>query len=116
MTTSTFEPLSRLFRGDAGRIRRVLEIFERVTREDLRQLDTACAAGDWATVGMLAHKMKAGCMQLGEVAAAEGLASVERALSGGRASDATVMELATLRDELDRVMTRVASYLASRDE
>src|SRR5688572_7642603 len=89
MTTPTFEPLIQLFRGDAGRVRRALEIFARVTRQDLEQLDAAFANGDWAAIGTLAHKMKAGCQQIGETAAATGLASIERALSSGRASDAT---------------------------
>lgn len=115
MNMPTFESLSRLFRGDANRVRRVLEIFERVCREDLRQLDMACAAGDWEAVRTLAHKMKSGCRQVGETAAADGLASVEQALCGGAGGDCVAMELAALRDELDRVMARVAAYLESSD-
>lgn len=115
MTTPTFEPLIQLFRGDASRVRRALEIFARVSRQDLEQLDAAFADCDWATVGMLAHKMKAGCQQIGETEAATGLAAIERALSSPRAGDAIAGEFSAVREELEGVMMRVTEYL-SRDE
>ena len=109
-----FEPLSRLFRGDAARVRRALEIFERVTAEDLRQLDAAYAGRDWATIASLAHKMKSGCLQIGEAAAAAGLAFIERTVAtGGTAIDG---EFATTRHELDGVMMRIADYLGTTNE
>ena len=114
--TPPFEPLSRLFRGDASRIRRTLEIFERVTRQDLEQLYAAFASCDWATVSVLSHKMKSGFLQIGETTAAAGLASIERAVCGARGDDAVIQELASTRAELDGVMMRVAEYLATKDE
>jgi HPt (histidine-containing phosphotransfer) domain-containing protein len=103
----------RLFRGDASRVRQVLEVFARVTCNDLEQLDAAYANRDWATVGMLAHKMKAGCLQLGETSAAAGLDSIERAHSGAGASELIASGFAATRDELDGVMVRVVAYLAA---
>src|SRR5688500_18476943 len=108
--TPPFEPLSRLFRGDASRVRRTLEIFERVTRQDLDQLDAAFASRDWATVSMLCHKMKSGFLQIGETTAAAGLASIERAVCARSEDGAVMPELVSTRAELDRVMVRVAEY------
>ena len=114
--TPPFEPLSRLFRGDTSRVRRTLEIFERVTRQDLEQLYAAFASCDWATVSVLSHKMKSGFLQIGETTAAAGLASIERAVCGARGDDAVIQELASTRAELEGVMMRVAEYLATKDE
>jgi HPt (histidine-containing phosphotransfer) domain-containing protein len=110
-----FEPLHRLFRGDPGRIARVLEIFERVTREDLERLERAYGSHDWASVGMLAHRMKAGCLQIGETTAAAGLSFLEQAVSAGNTGDELIHKFATTRTELDGVMMRVALYLATKD-
>jgi HPt (histidine-containing phosphotransfer) domain-containing protein len=111
-----FEPLSRLFRGDANRVRQVLEVFARVTPLDLERLDAAFANRDWATLGMLAHKMKAGCLQIGEQSAAAGLDSIERAHSSASAGEVITRDFAATRDELDGVMTRVVAYLAAGDQ
>jgi HPt (histidine-containing phosphotransfer) domain-containing protein len=116
MKTPGFQPLSRLLRGDAARVRRVLEVFARCTDEDLQQLDRAWASRDWATIGALTHKMKSGCLQIGETSAAEGLASIEREVSAGSADDTLGRIFATTRDELDGVMMRVIAYLAYPDE
>ncbi|MGO1000191.1 Hpt domain-containing protein [Lysobacter sp. CA196] len=116
MKTSDFEPLSRLLRGDAARVRRVLDVFARCTREDLQQLDQAWASRDWATLGALAHKMKSGCLQIGEKSAAEGLAAIERELSAGSPGDTLAQTFAATRDELDGVMMRVLAYLTHRHE
>ena len=114
--TPPFEPLSRLFRGDASRVRHTLEIFERVTRQDLEQLDAGFASRDWTTVSMLTHKMKSGFLQIGETTAAAGLASIERAVCGARGDDAIIQELASTRAEMEGVMRRVAEYLAINDQ
>lgn len=114
--TPPFEPLSRLFRGDASRVRQVLEVFARVTAQDLERLNTAYANRDWATVGMLAHKMKAGCLQIGEASAAAGLDSIEQAHSSASASEVITRDFAATRDELDGVMMRVVAYLATGDK
>lgn len=108
-----FEPLNRLFRGDANRVRQVLEVFARVTPLDLERLDAAFANRDWATLGLLAHKMKAGCLQIGEANAAAGLDCIEHAHASARAGEVITREFAATRDELDGVMRRVAAYLAT---
>lgn len=105
----TFEPLSRLLRGDRERIRRTLDIFLRVTREDLHHLDRAYVDCDWTEVSRMMHKMKSACLQIGEQAAAEAAAAVECALSD---ADARMQAYAIVREELGRVEERVARYLA----
>ena len=112
--TPTFEPLSRLFRGDTDRIRRVLEIFERVTRKDLERMDQVYADRDWVALGGMAHRMKSGCLQIGEASAAAGLAAIERSLPAA-GTDAFAREFAASREELDRVMMRVSGYLTAKD-
>ncbi|WP_408949831.1 Hpt domain-containing protein [Lysobacter sp. Hz 25] len=108
--------MNRLFRGDAGRVRQVLGIFATSTRQDLERLDTAYASQDWSTVGSLAHKMKSGCQQLGEAAAARGLAAIELGVHGEAGGRAIAEEFAATRLELDAVMMRVAAYLDNEDE
>ena len=111
-----FEPLSRLFKGDASRVFRVLEIFERTTRQDLDQLDAAYASRDWTMIGQLAHKMKSACLQIGEASAATGLDLLERMHIGGGAGNAIIEEFMKTRSELEGVMGRVALYLTTKDE
>lgn len=110
----SFEPLRKLFRDDTARIRQVLEIFVRITHQDLERLDTAYANQDWAALGRLAHKLRSGCHQLGEIDAAERLAAIERATSSAAGADALPMEFALARQELDRVMARVSDYLLAK--
>lgn len=107
--TSAFEPLSKLFRGDRERIRRTLDVFLRVTQEDLHRLDRAYADRDWTEIARLMHKMKSACLQIGEQAAADAAVAVECALSdaGARAG-----VYASAREELGRVEERVVRYLA----
>lgn len=113
-TLPAFEALSRLFRGDEGKIRRALEVFERVTCSDLERLDQARARGDWVAIGGLMHKMKSACQQIGETAAAEAMLVVEGELrSGGGARE---VALAAARDELEGVQDRVARYLATEHD
>lgn len=108
--TPAFEPLSRLFRGDRERIRRTLEIFLRVTREDLQQLDGAYAGRDWVEIARLMHKTKSACLQIGEQAAAAAAAAVECALKSDAGT--RVQAYVVVREELRRVEERVARYLA----
>ena len=108
-----FEPLSSLFRGDRDKIRRALAIFQDVARGDLEQLDKANASRDRAAIGRLMHKMKSGCMQIGEDAAADALSAVEQALSAD--DDTLAHAFALAREELDRMQLRVAAYLSTED-
>jgi HPt (histidine-containing phosphotransfer) domain-containing protein len=107
--TPAFEPLSRLFRGDREKVRRTLDIFLRVTREDIQQLDGAYAGHDWIEIARLMHKTKSACLQIGEQAAAAAAVAVECTLSD---ADARVQAYAMVREELGRVEERVARYLA----
>ena len=62
------------------------------------------------------HKMRSGCMQVGEDAAAEAIQTVERTLHAAAESDAFARAFAFARDELDRVQARVAAYLSTESE
>jgi len=104
-----FEPLNSLLRGDRERIRRTLDIFLRVTREDLRQLDGAHAGGDWKKIAQLMHKTKSAWEAAWERAAAEAAVAVERAAAD---PDTRARAYAIVREELERVEERVARYLA----
>lgn len=104
-----FEPLDTLFKGDRERVRRTLDVFLRVIREDLRQLDGAHARHDWTEVAWLMHRMKSACRQIGEREAAEAAEAVERALHD---ADARTRIYAAAREELGQVEGRVARYLA----
>ncbi|WP_057923087.1 Hpt domain-containing protein [Lysobacter capsici] len=115
MKTADFEPLRRLFHGDAGRVRQLLGVFAKSLGRDLEQLDTAYEGQDWSTVRLLAHKLKSGCEQIGEMAAARGLAAIELRPLDERAAGAIAEEFAITRLELDNVMIRVATYLKSED-
>lgn len=108
-----FEPLVRLFRGDQEKVRRILGIFERTTRNDLAQLDQAYSDGSRVAMGQLAHKMKSSCRQIGEMAAADALTALERVLVQDDAEGGLAGIFPLLRDELDRMLDRVGAYLAT---
>jgi HPt (histidine-containing phosphotransfer) domain-containing protein len=110
----SFEPLIKLFKGDTERICQALEIFERVTRQDLERMDQVYASQDWAALGRMAHKTRSGCLQIGEVSAAAQLACIEQSSSSAGASDAFAREYVATRQELEGVMQRVMAYLTAK--
>ena len=113
---SMFEPLGKLFHGDRQKVCHALKVFQRVTRDDLQRLDAAHAAGDWAEVGRLMHKMKSGCMQIGEIAAVEALTDVEHELAASRRNGQLETTFLRARSEMQRVQERVAGYLAAEHD
>lgn len=106
-----FEMLSELLRNDREKVRRMLGVFERVTRCDIERLDHAFADGNRDAIRALAHRMKSACLQIGEEAAGDALVSLENLADGPPAQFAQGFQ--TARGELDRVLARVDSYLAS---
>lgn len=106
-----FESLQQLFRGDLQKVGRALKVLELVMQEDLVQLDRAHERSDWVAVGQLAHRMKSGCMQAGQHAAANALVALEHALTGAESPE---REFAMARNELVAVLIRVREYLAQR--
>lgn len=107
---SAFAPLTQLFHGDREKVRRALDVFLRVTRIDLEQLDRAYADADWTTIARLMHRIKSACQQIGEAAAGEAALALERAMLSDVDRRSTVFQAA--REELERVQDRVAGYLA----
>lgn len=111
---SAFAPLTRLLQGDREKVRRTLDVFLRVTQEDLKQLDLAYADADWTTIARLMHRMKSACQQIGEIAAGEAASAVEGAMLADVDRRIAIFEAA--RDELERVQNRVAGYLATEGD
>lgn len=108
-----FEMLSELLRNDQEKVRRMLGVFEQVTRCDIERLDDAFASGNRDAIRALAHRMKSACLQIGEEAAGRALASLEQLAEGPSASFEPGFREA--REELDRVLARVESYLSPPD-
>lgn len=110
-----YEPLRRLFRGDEAKVRYALRVFQDVTRDDLEQMIRARYNGDWAELGRLAHKLKSGCMQIGQIATADALSGLEEALSSTAGSDAMEREFVVVCDRIHRVLDHVHGYLDGQE-
>lgn len=111
--TPMFEPLEKLFHRDRRKVCHALTVFQRVTLEDLVRLDQAHAAGDWGDIGRLMHKMKSGCLQIGETAAADALTRMESELGASSRGGRLEAAFACARSEMKGVQERVAVYLES---
>jgi PAS domain S-box-containing protein len=112
-----FPALEEVLGGDAARVRRVLEAFERSTQADGRELDAARMAGDWQRVRYLAHKLKSGCRQLGEEATAQALETVEHGAGHDEMSSAELdRAFAGARDGLQQLLARVGGYLLEGED
>lgn len=111
-TPARFDALQEMLGGDASRVRRVLEVFERSTQDDARELEAARTQGDWHRVRYLAHKLKSGCRQLGEENTALALEAIEH---GAGQEDGGEPELnqafVNAREGLRRLLARVSRYL-----
>ncbi|ALN88579.1 sensory box protein [Lysobacter capsici] len=72
---SEFSQLSQVV-GPAG-IRRILDVFVKTTRADLKRWTRARRGNDHETLKQLAHKLKSGCKLIGEEETAAALEAVE---------------------------------------
>lgn len=108
--STSFRELADILGGDEERLRHVLGVFERSTRNDCDLLDAAYAVRDRKRVRELAHKLKSGCSQLGESIAAQELESLEVRTKGDAKFDD---EFAAARRELDQVLARVSAHLGT---
>lgn len=107
-----FHALEEVLGGDAARMRRVLETFERSTQADCRELEAARAEGNWHRVRYLAHKLKSGCRQLGEDATALALETVEYGAGHDGAGSVVVAQaFANALEGMRHLLARVAEYL-----
>lgn len=105
-----FPVLTQLFQNDREKVRRLLGLFERVTRDDIRRMDIAFAEGNRAEIRSLSHKMKSAYLQIGEETAAGCLGLLE-SLADGQEQESLETLFRTTRSELERVMERVRRYL-----
>lgn len=108
--STRFRELADILGGDEERLRHVLGVFERSTRNDCDLLDAAYAVRDRKRVRELAHKLKSGCSQLGENIAAQELEALEVRTKGDAKFDG---EFAAARRELDQVLARVSAHLGT---
>jgi CheY-like chemotaxis protein/HPt (histidine-containing phosphotransfer) domain-containing protein len=108
--STCFRELADILGGDEERLRHVLGVFERSTRNDCDLLDAAYAARDRKRVRELAHKLKSGCSQLGEDIAAQELETLEIKTKGDAKFDD---EFAAARRELQQVLRRVSAHLGA---
>lgn len=111
-----FEPLQRLFRGDQVKIRRVLGILEKVLREDMEKLAQVRDNRDWIAVARLAHKIKSGCMQVGQHAAGAAMLGLEEAMQDRAFGDGSMdSEFDVANDEIQRLLMDIEGYLKEKD-
>lgn len=111
-----YEPLHSLFRGDETKIRSAMKVFQRITKEDLGGMIRARQAGDWTSLGRLAHKVKSGCMQIGQRTAGDALSALEDTLAHTPGSDTLEHAFAVASEEVSRVLDHVAEYLNGEGE
>ena len=106
-----YEPLHSLFRGDETKIRNAMKVFQRITKEDLEGMIRARQAGDWTSLGRLAHKLKSGCMQIGQRTTGDALSALEDTLSHAPGSGTLEHAFVVAREEVSRVLDHVGEYL-----
>lgn len=106
-----YEPLHSLFRGDEAKVRNAMKVFQRITKEDLERLICARRDEDWTSLGRLAHKLKSGCMQIGQRTTGDALSALEATLSHTPGSDTLEDAFSAARDEVRRVLDHVGEYL-----
>ncbi len=102
-----FDALARLVGNDETKLHRLLDIFVTSTGADLEQWRLARSAADGNALRYLAHKLKSGCIQLGERSAASAFEAVE--FHSGTAADLRVLA-ASAQHELELTLARVAAF------
>lgn len=109
-----YEPLHSLFRGDEAKVRNAMKVFQRITKEDLERLIRARRDEDWTSLSRLAHKLKSGCMQIGQITTGDALSALEGTLSHTPGSDTLEHAFAVACDEIHRVLDHVGEYLSGK--
>jgi signal transduction histidine kinase/CheY-like chemotaxis protein/HPt (histidine-containing phosphotransfer) domain-containing protein len=103
--------LDALAGGDEHAVRALLEDFLASTRQDLEELDTARAAGDFAGLARQAHKIKGAAQLVGALELAEAASRLE---IGSRAADWA--SIAPRAADVVTAATRLRMHLESRDQ
>lgn len=107
-----FIPLMNLLHGNQSAFNRIIDEFVRATRADILSLDEAVQDGDRGRIGQLAHNIKSACFQLGQRAAGDALAQLERAAAYHPANSASFDLLVhTAKQELMRSLILAENYL-----
>jgi hypothetical protein len=71
-----FEELAKLLGNDRERVRLVLRDFCQSVTTDLSRLEQAAAAHQWHAVREFAKRIQLGCLQIGELDAANAMATL----------------------------------------
>ncbi|WP_297323777.1 ATP-binding protein [Nitrosomonas sp.] len=100
--------LEQLVGNDPEMIKDMLQDYRTSAEKTAAELRIAYQAGQWATVGSLAHKLKSSSRSVGALALGELCASMEQA---GKSNDAKV--LTELLPSFDAEMATVETYLAA---
>ena len=100
--------LEGLVGNDPEMIKEMLQDYRASAEKTAVELRAAYQAGQWVTVGSLAHKLKSSSRSVGALALGELCAKMEQA---GKSNDAKV--LAELLPCFDTEMAKVETYLAS---
>lgn len=109
-----YPALAALLGNDVCRVGVVLCVFHHMVSSDLRQMEHAAVAGQWAEVRELAHRTSWGCRFIGEDRAADALDAVERYEAGEPPCDALARTFWSAHGALVGVLDRAAAYTGVR--
>lgn len=105
-----YPALAALLGNEVCRVGVVLCVFHHTVSNDLRRMEHAVVAGQWAQVRELAHRAAWGCRFIGEDHAADALHAVERSEHDVFASDSLAQTFWSARGALIAVLDRAAAY------
>jgi two-component system sensor histidine kinase/response regulator len=97
--------------GKSVRYLRMLSLFEQNHGQDERQLHTAAASGDLATLKAVSHSLKGSAGMIGAVRVSEAAAVLQSAAMQGLGQDQLSAICSTLIDELTPLMEGIRAAL-----
>ncbi|WP_413626379.1 hypothetical protein [Luteibacter sp. Lutesp34] len=104
-----YPALAELLGHDPCRVGVVLCVFHHMVSNDLRRMELAAVAGQWAHARELAHRTSWGCRFIGEDHAADALDAFEHAEAGAKS-------FWSAHGALVAVLDRAAAYAGVRNE
>jgi hypothetical protein len=105
-----YPALAALLGNDVCRVGVVLCVFHHMVSNDLRQMEHAAVADQWAQVRELAHRTAWGCRLIGEDSVADALDAVTRSGHGAFAGDSLTRTFWSAHEALVAVLDRAAAY------
>ena len=111
-----YPALAALLGNDPCRVGVVLCVFHHMVSNDLRRMEHAAVAGQWARARELAHRTSWGCRFIGEDHAADALDAFERSEPGTTHGDSLTRPFWSAHGALVAVLDRAAVYAGLRNE